>query len=235
MSLENLFRSQIYQALNKGGPGSGNFGHAGRPGERGGSVPGDGGGSSEPDEKKQRMDLMEKRVSALSDQVDDTIGNTEIVADGLGFPTLEFEHQDVGEKEEYFKRSLDKKAERIKGILAESGMHPEHRALKYQDGGPSTGVHQATSRYTAALLDVKERAKRLQSDGLRSGFAGQEDEKLLQMGRSLKEVILQPDQKPATYPRLDELEKRSRDERLKREFKADIESRQRLADLKKKK
>jgi len=46
MSLENLFRSQIYQALNKGGPGSGNFGHSGRPGERGGSSSEGGGGSS---------------------------------------------------------------------------------------------------------------------------------------------------------------------------------------------
>jgi predicted kinase len=34
------------EALAKGGPGSGNFGHAGRPGEVGGSAPGEGGGSA---------------------------------------------------------------------------------------------------------------------------------------------------------------------------------------------
>ena len=31
----------------KGGPGSGHYGHAGRPGKRGGSVPGKGGGGLE--------------------------------------------------------------------------------------------------------------------------------------------------------------------------------------------
>jgi len=36
MSLQHLFQSQVRDALGiaKGGPGSGNFGHAGRPGER---------------------------------------------------------------------------------------------------------------------------------------------------------------------------------------------------------
>jgi hypothetical protein len=35
------------EALSQGGAGSGNFGHAGRPGERGGSAPGEGGGGSD--------------------------------------------------------------------------------------------------------------------------------------------------------------------------------------------
>lgn len=37
------------EIVGKGGPGSGNFGHAGRPGERGGSAPGEGGGGGEGD------------------------------------------------------------------------------------------------------------------------------------------------------------------------------------------
>ena len=37
-------RKEQADANQKGGPGSGHFGHAGRPGKRGGSVPGKGGG-----------------------------------------------------------------------------------------------------------------------------------------------------------------------------------------------
>ena len=45
--------------VKKGGPGSGNFGHAGRPGEVGGSSDGGGGGSSNTDD-------LEKHASALA-------------------------------------------------------------------------------------------------------------------------------------------------------------------------
>lgn len=72
-------RRAVQQSLNvnirKGGPGSGNFGHAGRPGEVGGSAPGeggsgDGGRSTGDNESKQRVfDDTALRQKVLDDRL----------------------------------------------------------------------------------------------------------------------------------------------------------------------
>ncbi len=72
-------------ALAKGGPGSGNFGHAGRPGQVGGSVAGDGGKptSGDPLENSARDALdsyseVQGRSKQLEDLYDRYGGNTRV-------------------------------------------------------------------------------------------------------------------------------------------------------------
>lgn len=55
----------IRQRLQEGGPGSGNFGHSGRPGQVGGSAPGGGGAEASPRERKTGMPLKHLVSKAL--------------------------------------------------------------------------------------------------------------------------------------------------------------------------
>lgn len=54
----------------KGGSGSGNFGHAGRPGEIGGSEPGGGGGNDKPARGAGKAQTMQSQVQAITRLLD---------------------------------------------------------------------------------------------------------------------------------------------------------------------
>ena len=113
----------------KGGAGSGNFGHSGRPGKRGGSAPGTGGGIDTPDGAAAAFDnlLNEQKWGA--------------------YVTRKTNPQRAGTVE--YRIGGDKAAQAVRGALEQSG-------YKYEDNAGNTSYYSIPGSNVGAAVDLNK-------------------------------------------------------------------------------
>lgn len=146
--------------FSKGGPGSGNFGHAGRPGERGGSAPRGGSAEPTPEERSahaiadnpHRKELLERaqKLKETAIRKDPEItGNISKAVAAAGGEMKGLEHR----VKENANRTAEKMAERI-----DQGMTPAQAQDAIYDSLRYTGVYDASS-YTANVQQTIDSMK----------------------------------------------------------------------------
>jgi len=201
--------SELQQGIAKGGPGSGNFGHAGRPGERGGSVSGGGDGSVE--NEADRVGRLHVNVGQSVNGLKRTMNQLRVSAAHGAENTRNSEYSQADRDRWARDYVSDKKrfSDSIRSAFRSSGVElPKEKdagiskkeqgkreALSAKGFAVSSGAEQSdeVGKAEQEMRGVLSAAERKISDlfeaGRRSDFAGGEDKTLETLKGSLRKAF----------------------------------------------